>query len=97
MGFSRQEYESSLPFPSSVDHVLSELPTVSHLSWVALHSMAYSFIELHKLLGQNKALIHEGRYLPYRCIFIFVILYSFMYDTGCEITGELSHNGKICF
>ena len=25
MGFSRQEYRSGLPFPSPVDHVLSEL------------------------------------------------------------------------
>ena len=28
--------------------VLSELSTMSCHSWVALHSMAYSFIELHK-------------------------------------------------
>ena len=30
----------------SVDHVLSELSTMTHLSWVALHRMAHSFIEL---------------------------------------------------
>ena len=40
MGFSRQEYWSSLPFPSPVDHVLSELSTIIHPSWVALHSTA---------------------------------------------------------
>ena len=45
MGFSRQEYWSGLPFPSSVDHVLSELSTMTHSSWVALHGMAHSFIE----------------------------------------------------
>jgi len=33
MGFSRQEYWSGLPFPSLVDHVLSELSTMTHLSW----------------------------------------------------------------
>ena len=48
MGFSRQEYWSGLPFPSPVDHVLSELSTMTHPSWVALHGMARSFIELHK-------------------------------------------------
>ena len=32
MGFSRQEYWSGLPFPSSVDHVLSELSTMTCLS-----------------------------------------------------------------
>ena len=35
MGFSRQEYWSGLPFPSPVDHILSELSTMTRLSWVA--------------------------------------------------------------
>ena len=35
-----------LPFPSPVDHILSDLPTMTRPSWVALHSMACSFIEL---------------------------------------------------
>ena len=48
MGFSRQEYWSSLPFPSPVDHVLPELSTIICLSWVALQGLAHSFIELHK-------------------------------------------------
>ena len=52
MGFSRQEYSSSLPFPSPVDNILSELSTMTHLSWVALQGMAHSFIEL------NKAVVH---------------------------------------
>ena len=34
MGFSRQEYWSGLPFPSPVDHILWELFTMAHLSWV---------------------------------------------------------------
>ena len=42
----------SLPFPSPVEHVLSELSTMTRLSWVALHGMAHSFIEL------NKAVVH---------------------------------------
>ena len=48
MGFSRQEYRNVLPSPSPVDHVLSELSTMTGLSWVALHGMAHSFIELDK-------------------------------------------------
>ena len=50
MGFSRQEYWSGLPFPSPVDHGLSELSTMTRQSLVALHSMALSFIELDKTL-----------------------------------------------
>ena len=46
MGFSRQEYGSGLPFPSPVDHVLSQLSTMTCPSRVALHSMAHSVIEL---------------------------------------------------
>ena len=36
------------PFPSPVDHILSELSTMTRLSRVALHSMAHSFVELVK-------------------------------------------------
>ena len=50
LGFSRQEYWSGLPFPSPVDHILSQVSTVTHLSWVALHGMAHSFIELDKVV-----------------------------------------------
>ena len=39
-----------LPFP--VNHVLSELSTMTRPSWVALHSMPHSFIEL------DKAVVH---------------------------------------
>ena len=35
MGFSRQEYWSGLPFPSPVDHILSDLSTMTRPSWVA--------------------------------------------------------------
>ena len=49
MGFARQEYRSGLPFPSAVDHILSDLSTMTRPSWVALCGMAHSFIELDKL------------------------------------------------
>ena len=59
MGFSRQEYWSGLPFPSPVDHILSELLTMTRLSWVALHGMAHSFIEL------DKAAVHVIRLISF--------------------------------
>ena len=37
-------------FPSLVDHILSELSTMTHPSWVALHGMAHSFTELDKVV-----------------------------------------------
>ena len=49
---SRQEYWSGLLFPSPVDHILSELSTISCPSWVALQGMAHSFTEL------DKAVVH---------------------------------------
>ena len=52
MGFSRQEYWIGLPFPSPVDHILSEFSTMTCPSWVAPQGMAHSFIEL------DKAVIH---------------------------------------
>ena len=50
MGFSRQEYWSGLPFPSPIDHGLSEFSTMMCPSCVALQSMAHSFIELDKVV-----------------------------------------------
>ena len=38
MEFLRQEYWSGPRFPSPVDHILSELSTMTHLSWLALHA-----------------------------------------------------------
>ena len=52
MEFSRHEYWGGLPFPFPVDHILSELSTMTYLSWVALHVMAHIFIEL------DKAVVH---------------------------------------
>ena len=44
MGFSRQEYWSGLLFPSPVDHILSDLSTMTRLGWP--HTAWLSFIEL---------------------------------------------------
>ena len=60
MRFSQHAYWGSLPFPSPVDHVLSELYTMTCLSWVAQHGMAHSFIKLCKPLHHGKAVTHEG-------------------------------------
>ena len=51
MGFSREEHWGSLPLPSPVDHSLSELSTMTCLSWVALHGMAHCFIDLDKTVA----------------------------------------------
>ena len=47
MGFSRQEYWSGLPCPSPVDHILSDLSTMTRPFWVAPRAWL-SFIELDK-------------------------------------------------
>ena len=44
MGFSRQEYWSGLPFPTPVDHIVSELSTMTHPSWVPY--MAWLLVSL---------------------------------------------------
>ena len=70
MGFSRQEHWSRLPFPSPVDHVLSELSTRTCLSWVALHGMAHSFIEL------DEAVVHAIRLVSFLWLWFSVCLPS---------------------
>ena len=74
MGFSWQVYWSCLPFPPLVDHVSSELSTMTPPSWVALHSMAYGFIELHKPLCHSKAVICEGEQDPSTAKFLSIKL-----------------------
>ena len=56
MGFSRQEYWSGLPFPSPVDHMLSNLSTMTRPSWVAPWTWL-GFIELDKAVVQVIRLI----------------------------------------
>ena len=60
MRFSLQVYWGGLPFHPTEDHDLSELPAMTRPSWVALHGMAHSFIELYKPLHLDKAVILEG-------------------------------------
>ena len=66
MGFSRQEYWRGLSFPSPVDHILSDLSTMTHLSWVAPWA-SLNFIEL------DKAVVHVIRlasflWLWFQCV-----------------------------
>ena len=56
-GSQGKNTEVVLSFPSPVDHVLSEISTMTHLFWVALHGMAYSFIELVKAVVHVISLI----------------------------------------
>ena len=70
MGFSRQEYWSSLPFPSPGDHILSELSTMTRLSWVAPNGMAHSFIEL------DKAVVHVISLISFLWLWFSVCLPS---------------------
>ena len=55
MGFSRQECWSGLSFPSPVDHVLSELSTMTHLSWVRYNTIFY----LISNIGKDIAISHS--------------------------------------
>ena len=50
---------SGLPFPSPVNHVLSEFSTMIGSSWVAPHSLAHSFTEL------GKAVVHVIRLVSF--------------------------------
>ena len=60
LGFLVARIWNGLSFLSLVDHVLSELFTRTHLSSLALCSMADSFIELPKPLHHDKTVIHDG-------------------------------------
>ena len=64
MGFSRQEYWSGLPFLSPVGHILSEVSgTMTHPPWVAPHSRAHSFPELHNTVIRVIILVSDCGFL----------------------------------
>ena len=70
MRFTMQKYWSGLPFPSPVGHVLSEVYTMTCLSWVALHGMAHSFFEL------DKAVVHVTSLVSFLWLWFSVCLPS---------------------
>ena len=53
---------SGFYFPPPVDHIVSELSTMTPPSWVALHDqlVTHHFTELHVPLRHDKAVIQEG-------------------------------------
>ena len=62
-----------------MDYILSELSTMSHLSWVALHGMAHCFIEL------DKAVVHVISLVSFLSLFFSLCLPS-------PKSGKLSHS-----
>ena len=90
MGFSRQEYWSGLPFPSTVDHILSDLSTMTCPSWVAPHGMANSFIEW------DKAVLHVIRlasvlWLWFQCVCLPMPSRNTYYLSWVSLTLDLGY------
>ena len=56
--------------PSPVDHILSDLSTMTRPSWVALHGMTHSFTEL------DKAVVHVIRLVSFPWLWFSVCLPS---------------------
>ena len=92
MEFSWQEYWNGVPSSPPVDHILSELSTMTCLPSVALHSMAHSFIELCKPLHLKKAVIHEGiiRYRICKLSLLFCRMYFYLLDVIIYSTKVLN-------
>ena len=70
MGFSSQENWSGFPSSSPVDPILSELSTMTCPTWVALHNMAHTFIEL------DRAVVHVIRLVSFLCLWFTFCLPS---------------------
>ena len=48
----------AIPFSSGLDHILLELSTITHPSWVVLHGRAHSFVALPRPLLHDKKNIY---------------------------------------
>ena len=67
MGFSRQEYWSGLPFSSSMDHILSDLSTMTCPSWVAPQGMT-SFHWVRQGCGPSVIRLASFLWLWFQCV-----------------------------
>ena len=67
MGFSRQEYWSDLPFPSPVDHALSDLSTMTRLSWVDPTGMAW-FHWVRQCCGASVVRLTSFLWVWFQCV-----------------------------
>ena len=82
-------FYGGLPFPSPVDHVLSEPFTMIRPSWVALHSMAHSFIE------SGKAVDHKEGWTPKDWYFWAVVLEKTLESPlDCKETKPVNPKGN---
>ena len=76
-----------LPFPSPVDHILSDLSTMTHPSWVALHNAAHSFIEL------DKAVVHAIRLVSFLWLWFthanyFITSFKILLLLSCSVVSD---------
>ena len=67
IGFSRQEYWSGLPFPSPVDHILSDLSAMTHPSCVAPQGMA-RFHWVRQGCGPSVIRLTSFLWLGFQCV-----------------------------
>ena len=72
-----------------MDHILSELSAMTRPSWVALHSMAHSFIELDKALMHVISLVLH----IYMCVCVCVCVKGCSYEP-CATQGLVTSGGE---
>ena len=79
-----------------MDPILSELSTMTHAPWRALHSMAHNFIELYKavvhvisLIELYKAVVHVVSLIElYKAVVHVISFISFMWFSFCMPSEE---------
>ena len=68
MRISRQEYWSGLPFPSPVDHILSDFSTMTCPTWEAPQGLA-KFHWVRKVCGSSVIRLSRFLWLCSQCLF----------------------------
>ena len=71
MVFSKQEYWSGLPFPSPVDHILSDISTMACPSWVAPQGMAW-FHWVRQGCGPSVIRLTSFLWIWFQCVFLLM-------------------------
>ena len=83
---------SGLPFPTLVDRILSELFTMTHPPWVALHCVAHRFIELCSPFTMTRLWSLKGIFSTVNCSLLLFLSFSISEKHFCTLTHLQSNS-----
>ena len=87
---SRQEYWSGLPFPSPVDHILSDFSTMTCPTWEAPQGLA-KFHWVRQVCGSSVIRLTRFLWLWFQCVFPLIMSCNTYRLTWVSLTLDMGY------